>query len=138
FSYMATNDKEYIIELGYSLENEELFKEFNFLTIADEVVEDFSLIEGMNVLNFGGLPFGTTKTQNDSKEHREAFERAREKNEIVEIESTYHGEPAIFRYIPYISLYDHTDNTQIKVVEVIYNNKQVDVLLQSNISTLLI
>src|SRR5699024_10213916 len=52
FSYMATNDKEYIIELGYSLENEELFKEFNFLTIADEVVEDFSLIEGMNVLNF--------------------------------------------------------------------------------------
>lgn len=132
FSYMATKDKKYVIELGYSLENEELFNEFNFLKIADEIVEDFTIIESMKVLNFGGLPFGTVEISNASPEHREAFEHAREHNETVEIESVYLGRPAIYRYVPYVSEYDQTGNTNIKVVEVIYNKQHFDLLLQSN------
>lgn len=137
FSYMATKDKKYIIELGYSLENEELFNEFNFLKIAEEIVRDFTIIESLKVLNFGGLPFGTVEISNATPEHREAFERAREKNEIVELESVYLGKPAIYRYVPYVSIYDKTGHTNIKVIEVIYNRQHLDHLLQANTKSFL-
>lgn len=138
FSYMATKDKKYLIELGYSLENEELFNEFNFLKIADEIVRDFTIIESIKILNSGGLPFGTVEISNASAEHRKAFEHARENNETVEIESVYLGKPAIYRYVPYVSEYDQTDNTNIKVVEVIYNTQHFDYLLQANTKSFLI
>ena len=137
FSYMATNDKKYIIELGYSLENEAIFQEFNFLNIADELVKDFTIIEGLNILNFGGLPFGTVKNRKSTPEQRKAFEQARETNKIVEINSEFNGEEAAYRYIPYQSVYDK-GSTQTKVVELIYNKNDLDLLLHKNLKVYIV
>lgn len=132
FSYMATNDKKYMIELGYSLENEAIFQEFNFLKIADELVNEFTLIEGLNILNFGGLPFGTVKNKDETPEQRRAFEQARETNKIVEINNEFNGKEAVYRYIPYQSAYDK-GSTKTKVVELIYNENYLDFLLLKNL-----
>ena len=131
FSYMATKDKKYIIELGYSLENEDIFKEFNFLTVAEEVVESFDLVEEMHVLNRGGLPFGIGNREKPSQEHYEAFKEARDESKIVEYETVYGGKPVIHRFVPYISEYDSTESTKVKVVEVVYNKLQVEKVLES-------
>lgn len=131
FSYMATDDKKYMIELGYSLENEAIFQEFDFLKVTDELVEEFTLIEGIHVLNLGGLPFGTRKTESPPSERREAFERTRETNEVVEIDGEYKGKAVMFRYEPYQSAYDN-GSTKVKVVEIIYNKNNLHVLLRES------
>ncbi len=133
FSYMATKDKKYMIELGYSLADEEIFQQFNFLTIIDELVLDFELIKELHVLNFGGLPFGTTRAYKMSDEQRKAFEKARENNEVVEIETKHSGKDAIIRYVPYQSQYDDGENTKTKVVEIIYNKDDLDGMLHENL-----
>jgi len=138
FSYMATPDKKYMIELGYSLEHEALFQEFNFLTIVDELAEEFSMIGELHVLNFGGLPFGTEKSGSMSPERREAFERAREKNETVQIESNHNGKDVFIRYVPYQSEYDEGDNTKIKVVEIIYDQNNLNLLLHENLKVYIV
>src|SRR5690625_3621713 len=132
FSYMATKDKQFMIELGYELEQEAIFQEFNFLKVADELVEDFSLIEGIRILNFGGLPFGMVSDDTYTPERRKSFEQARETNEIVEMNGELNGEKVIYRYVPYQSTYD-TGSTTIKVVEMVYNNHQRDALLHENL-----
>lgn len=138
FSYMATPDKKYLIELGYSLENEQVFKEFNFLKITDELVDEFDIVDGIQVLNFGGLPFGTVQNSDEvPPKRRDAFERVRETNEIVEIKSVYKGKEAIYRYIPYQSKYDE-GSTKTKVVEIIYSIDNLNLLLKENQKTLLI
>ncbi|MEI3606345.1 GGDEF domain-containing protein [Pseudogracilibacillus sp. SE30717A] len=138
FSYMATKDKKYIIELGYSLKNEEIFQQFNFLTIIDELVPNFELIEELHVLNFGGLPFGTTRGYKISTEQRKAFEKARENNEIVEIKTKHNGENVIIRYVPYYSEYDDGENTKIKVVEIMYNTHDLDDVLHENLKVFVV
>lgn len=132
FSYMATKDKKYIIELGYSLENEAIFQQFNFLSVIEELIDEFPLIQELHVLNFGGLPFGTEKRDAVHPDRRKAFEQARENNEIVEIETKHEGKSAIIRYVPYQSQYDQGKNTKIKVLEIIYNQQDLDLLLHQN------
>lgn len=137
FSYMGTPDKKYLIELGYSLKNEPLFQTFNFLTVAEDIVENSSLIEDVHVLNYGGLPFGTTATENAPKDRRAAFEKARDTNEIVEVEQRYKEDIYTIRYVPYLSDYD-ASSTQTKVVEIIYSNQLLDNVMKGNFKSYVI
>ena len=137
FSYMGTPDQKYLIELGYSLKNEQLFQNFNFLTVAESIAEKSTLIEGLHILNYGGIPFGTTETDNAPEERRSAFEEARDTNEIVEVDQQYQGETYKVRYVPYQSDYD-ASSTQTKVVEVIYSNQLLDNMLKGNFKTYMI
>lgn len=134
YSYMATSDKKYMIELGYALENEPIFKDFDFIKVAEELTKDFSVIEGLHILNMGGIPFGEKEPKEKVPKRREAFEQAREKNEMVEMESVYNGKPATFRYVPYRSKYD-TSSTQLKVVEIIYTKQGLQSLLRTGQKT---
>src|SRR5699024_912087 len=73
YSYMATPDKKYIIELGYSLEEGTIFEQFNFLTVIDDLISQYPSIQEINVLNLGGLTFGE-HTDKLPPERRRAFE----------------------------------------------------------------
>lgn len=131
FSYMATSDKKYIIELGYALKNEPIFQEFDFLKVSEELTEQFSLIEQLHVLNLGGRPFGLNDTETFVPERRKGFVAARDSFETVEIEGEYNGKGVIFRYVPYQSEYD-LGSTNTKVVEIIYHNQELLDILQEN------
>src|SRR5690625_5049970 len=136
FSYMATEDKKYIFELGYSLIHEPIFQEYNFLTVIEELQEHMSDVERIRVLNLGGLPFGTDQSEQLTKEQRKAFEQARMRKETVEVKSKLKGEDVVYRYIPYQSKVDE-GSTKTKVVEVVYNTKQLMSSLHKTLHTFL-
>ncbi|WP_240376963.1 GGDEF domain-containing protein [Bacillus piscicola] len=132
YSYMATPDKKYIIELGYALEDGAIFEEFNFLRVIDELVDKYPSIDGIHVLNIGGYSLGTPVDDAKlTKERRDAFEHTLATHEISEIESSWQGEPATYRYVPHVSALD-TGTTRNKVVEVVYNDHELQALLLAN------
>lgn len=75
FSYEGTDDGKFVVELGYSLENDDVFDEFGFSDAINEIEKDYSAIESIRVLNIGGLPIGEEQ-EKLSPENREAFEQA--------------------------------------------------------------
>lgn len=130
FSYMATFDKKYVIELGYSLQDEVIFDNFNFLTVMDELAADSSIINAIHVLNFGGNVYGSEPKESVPKKRREAFEKVRETNEVLELEGWYDNEEVIFRYVPYTSEFDQSA-TKLKVLEIIYHKNELHAFLQT-------
>lgn len=123
FSYMATPDKNYIIELGYNLKDERIFEQFDFTNVAQELIENSSFIKDIHILNFGGLIYGEKYGKTVSGERKESFERAISRLEVVEHRGTYDDEAVVFRYIPYVSTYDE-GLTKLRVVEIIYSEKE--------------
>lgn len=137
YSYMGTEDQEYLIELGYFLDEEPLYQEFNFFTVTDDIVDNFTMIEDVTILNFGGIAFGQDPDDHEPEVRKEAFQEARDTNETVEVEHTEHGEKLTYRYIPYESDYDQ-DGTQTRVVEILYDNYLLDKALEGIFKTFLI
>lgn len=130
FSYMATPDKKYIFELGYNLDDEKIFEKYSFLTISDELVNDTASIEGINVLNYGGLVYGKENGKLTGVRY-DTFRRVRDTEEIVQIEDDYNGEKVNIRYEPIIMEYD-SGSTKLKVLEIIYNEHELNRILRDN------
>lgn len=131
FSYMATPDKKYIIELGYNLKDDTIFHHFNFVNVANEIIEDSNFIKDINVLNFGGMIYGEKDGITVTGERKNSFEKALETLEVVEHRSVYSGEEVVYRYIPYVSSYDD-GATKLKVVEIMYSEKEFTSTFRGN------
>lgn len=125
YSYTATDDKKYLIELGFSLKNELLFQNFNFSSVTETIADELSKIEDVSVLNYGGKPYGEKEPKDKPKVRRDAFEKVRETKETLEVEQKIQGVTYTYRYIPYESEYD-ISSTQTKVIELMYNNDMID------------
>ena len=120
YSYMATPDKKYIIELGYSLEEGTIFEQFNFLTVIDDLISQYPSIQEINVLNLGGLTFGE-QTDKLPPERRRAFEWTRSSKETTEVKEE--EELITYRYVHYDSDLEQ-GVTQNKVLEIVYNERE--------------
>lgn len=130
YSYAATPDKKYVIQLGYSVQNHQIFKEFNFLRVIEQLVERYALINQIHVLNIGGYAFGEPVAEMSlTPERRQAFEHTLASGETNEIEGLWNNEePAIYRYVHFVSEYD-TGTTKNKVLEIVYNQRDLQSLL---------
>ncbi|QBK25069.1 GGDEF domain-containing protein [Ureibacillus thermophilus] len=123
FSYMATPDKKYIIELSYNLNDNKVFNAFNFFHTIEELKSLYPYIHDINVLNFGGLALGTPISERRlTDKEREAFEKTLKSKKTEEITGDWKGKQATFRYIYYDSIFNE-DQTQNKIVEIIYDKK---------------
>lgn len=132
YSYMATPDKKYIIELGYNLEKGAIFNEFNFLKVIHDLEEKYPSIDEINVLNVGGLTFGVAKDEKKfPTDRRDAFIETLETGETTEVISKWNGTDAFFRYVAYDSDYDQSA-TQYKVIEIVYNDHALQNTLSEN------
>ncbi|RAV21229.1 GGDEF domain-containing protein [Paenibacillus contaminans] len=137
YSYMPTRDKKFTIELGYSLEEGDIFNKFNFLSTIDELVQNSPSINEVNVLNIGGIAFGESEDASGRKlteERRAYFERTLNTGQTTEFTGQWQNEPAIYRYVHYVSEFD-TGTTQNKVLEIIYNDKDLQLILSGNKKT---
>lgn len=126
YSYMPTRDKKYIIQLGYSLQEGDIFHKFNFLSTIDQLVQRSASIYEINVLNIGGYrlgdPFAIQRKL--PPERRKAFEETLETGNTTEFVDLWKNEPAIYRYVHYISEYDD-GTTKNKVLEIVYHDKDL-------------
>ncbi|WP_240414736.1 GGDEF domain-containing protein [Paenibacillus periandrae] len=133
YSYIATPDMKYIIQLGYSIENSAIFTEFNFLSKIKQFVNNYPSINEVNVLNIGGNRLGepVSETRKLSQERRAAFEQTLRSGDTTEYRGEWNGDPVIFRYVHYMSDYD-TGTTKSKILEIIYNEKDLFDTLRAN------
>src|SRR5690625_6563062 len=60
YSYQATPDKKYIIQLSIPIEESPVFEHFSFFPTIEELKEKHSMVEDINVLNIGGYAIGIT------------------------------------------------------------------------------
>lgn len=138
YSYMATRDKKYMIQLGYALQNEDIFEKFNFFKTIDELLQQYPNVNEINILNTGGFSLGEPVSgQRLTGERRKAFDRAHQTGLTSEWRGDWKGETAIYRYVQYVSAYD-AGATKNKVLEIIYNEKDLQAILDENKRTLFI
>lgn len=132
FSYMPTPDQQYIIELGFSLEEDEIFKRFNFLETIEALEEKYSLINSINVYSPGGLILGYTSADGKSKEvidemkpiFKEVLRNGEAKEKVMK---TDEGN-VTYRYVPYSA--DEVRGLSTKrIVEIVYNEVALEDLL---------
>jgi len=118
YSYKATPDHKYLLELGYSLEEGKEFQEFNFFTTIEKLVNKHSSIDDIHVINPGGYFFGEhVADMKLPKDRKKAFETALNTGKTTEIRK----HDAVYRYVPYVSEYDNS-LTKNKVIEIVYND----------------
>ncbi len=132
YSYMATPDQRYIIQLGYSIQDSPVFQEFNFLHMVDQLRNQNHAFLDMNILNIGGLALGNPIPHKLSEEHRIAFQQTLTTGQPTEIDTVWEGMPAKARFIHYLSNYDK-GTTQQKILEIIYHDDRLQAVLDNHI-----
>lgn len=130
YSYMATPDKQYLIQLGYNLENSYIFREFNFINAIRQFAQAYPHIIEIHVLNHGGLYLGVPANDDYqlSPERRRAYEQTLQTGQTTEYRGTWGNQPAVYRYVKYVSKYDQ-GATQAKVLEIVYNEQDLQAIL---------
>lgn len=133
FSYMPTPDGKYLIELGVLLEEDAIFQTFNFISTIESLLNEYEIINSINVYNSGGYLLGV-KTENFQhilieKPYKKIFEEVRSTNETKEFVESENGEKIIYRYIPYTAEVKRGYSTK-RVVEIAYNQKVTGLLTQ--------
>jgi diguanylate cyclase (GGDEF)-like protein len=133
YSYLATHDKKYLIQLGYNVQGSKIFEEFNFYSAIDQLLDRYSTLNDIHILNTGGLLFGATVSPETSlpAERREAFEQTLRTGQTTEVRGEWNGEPAVYRYVYYSSKYD-SSATQTKVFEIIYNEHELQQVMRES------
>lgn len=129
YSYMATSDKRYLIQLGYNLKNGVIFKEFNFLTTIQELIARYPSVNDINILNIGGYILGEPVETGEIPDNRRAvFEQTLRTGKTSEWKGEWNNQPANYRYVHYVSDYDN-GTTNTKVLEIIYNEHELKLIL---------
>lgn len=139
YSYMPTRDKKYVFELGYAIQDESVFEKFNFLTEIKQFVENSPSIDDIRVLNVGGYYLGEANRQERAlpAERRSAFERALNTGQTTERAGEWNGEPAVYRYVQYVSPYDD-GLTKTKILEIVYNENELQTIMLKDKRTFVI
>src|SRR5690606_29587466 len=125
-------DHKYLIELGFLLEDHEIFKQFNFLQTIDELVRAYDDINSIKVYNSGGNALGVKTEdyiqQDIQQPMKEVFEKVRRSGEPDQLVIAEGGNRVTYRYIPYAADERKGLSTD-RVVEIAYNNQEMTGIL---------
>lgn len=136
YSYQGTPDGKYIVQLGYELQEDDIFQQFNFFTTIENLISKDPLISHIAIMNTAGHALGySTNALSLSEEHRNALRQTLSTRQSTELQGKWKGENAQYRYIYYKSNYDTGTTTERKVLQVIYNDKELQSLLAANRKT---
>lgn len=134
FSYMPTPDHLYLIELAASLEDEEIFKKFNFLETSKELEDTYDIIDSIHVYNSGGFILGQKTDGYMQKKIEEpffsVFNEVNRSGEVRELTLVADGHQKTYRYIPYVAEERRGYSTN-RVVEIVYNDSELTGLLHT-------
>lgn len=136
YSYMATPDKKYLIELGLSLENDPIFHQFNFFRTEAQLEKEHSMVESVKVYNSGGYILGAANKPEeeafrDSEERLKTFLKANDRKEAQEVEGNRSGEKVIYRYVPYNAMTERGYSTK-RIVEIVYSERELNAAVRDS------
>lgn len=139
YSYMATRDKRYLIQLGYDLSEDEIFRQFNFWDVFERFAQFSPSVHAIRVIHSGGyvLSENGNPAETLEPERKPYFERALTTGETTEYEGVWNGQPATYRYVQYVSDYD-LGATRNKVLEIVYDDTDLQGMLNENKNRLLV
>jgi diguanylate cyclase (GGDEF)-like protein len=125
YSYMATPDRKYLIQLSVSLKDDLIFQEFHPLRRIDQLTAKYPSVNEINVFNIGGIALGKpADTGRVSRALRPLFEHTLQTGETTETRGEWRGKPAVFRFVHYASPVD-TGTTGNKVIGIVYNENEL-------------
>ncbi|GAB6456048.1 methyl-accepting chemotaxis protein [Bacillus luti] len=142
YSYIPTPDHKYLIELGLLLEDGEIFKRFDFLKTADKMQKEYHQVYNVTLFNSDALSIGKTDKKGKSiklkGEHLEAFEKASKTQQAQGFDGQFNKKDAQYRYIPYLADSDKEALTNKRVIEIVFNDDELQAALAKSLNTFLL
>ncbi|MFF5994206.1 GGDEF domain-containing protein [Lysinibacillus sp. KU-BSD001] len=138
YSYLATPDKKYLLELGLNASNVDLFQKFNFFKTATDLNNKYNDLLEVRILNSGGYyldanPGEDYKIKHEDERFKEAYEKALQTMEPVEYtDQLADGYMEISRFIPYQAEQVRGASTK-RVIYMKYGNSNELASLERNI-----
>lgn len=135
YSYQGTEDSKYIIELGYSIQNDEIFDLFDFFNDVEDLKAQYSLIKDLRILNMGGLAIGGNHERLTTK-RRDAFEESLKMKKVTEVIDKWEGQDVTFRYIYYDYSVSKAESFE-KAIEIVYDHNLAEKTIKKSFKTLI-
>lgn len=133
FGYIPTPDQKYLLELSMSLEEDPVFKRFDFIEKINQLEKEYVPIHTIRVYNPTGIMLGYTdelgRAKKISEEMRQTFDEVAQKNEERKVTKSEKDSEVTYRYIPYIAD-EHREFPMKRIVEIVYSEAELDSLLK--------
>lgn len=123
YSYMPTNDGEYILELSYDVERNLAFQQFSFVPVMNNLKTNYPFIKSISIFNEDYYELNESKMRSLLSNKQEIYPF-----EWVDQSSTIKENNYIFLNKPNNTL----DESTIKVVEIAYDNSKVQKSLKES------
>ncbi|GKW45610.1 GGDEF domain-containing protein [Planococcus sp. NCCP-2050] len=130
YGYIPSPDHEYLFILAYSLSDKTIYRTFNFLIAAEELISAHDSLDGIQIYETDGSLVDGARTIEDSgnpvidDSKRAIFENIIANGRTVEAEGDWEGEKAFYRYIPYTALNGQGMPVQ-RIIEMVRNDKEL-------------
>ncbi|WP_107943012.1 GGDEF domain-containing protein [Metasolibacillus fluoroglycofenilyticus] len=137
YSYLATPDHKYLLELGVPMNKIPLFGNFNFFDKAKIIIGQYDDLLDIKIFNKAGFHLSANEDEiysvnSSDPEFQEAFQRAIETSSVVQYEKYYNGGIVeTYRFLPYDTLRNKGYSTK-RVAFMKYNNMTELALLKKN------
>lgn len=137
FAYLPTPDHQYLLEAGVSLQESDLFKTFNFLDVSDKITKKYNIVQDITVYSHDGYALG--KQGSDGKALRiderlaPTFTDTFESQQTKEFHDVVNGQDHTYRFIPYKLDDKSSDLSRSRVIEIEYNNLELNQMLKDNL-----
>lgn len=128
YSYLATPDKKYLLELGFNLNEVPIFETFNFGKTADYLVEKYADLLEIKTINAGGVFLDDSQDTSISvKDQSQVFQKYYYLAKKTKLPTEYkkefeNGYIETVRFLPYEAETSRGESTN-RIVYVKYGNK---------------
>ncbi|WP_312113333.1 methyl-accepting chemotaxis protein [Brevibacillus reuszeri] len=142
FAYLPTHDHKYLLEVSINLQDSELFQAFNFLEVSEEITKKYSIVKDITVYSHDGYALG--KQGDDGKALRvpehllSTLTEAFQTQQMKKADDKVDGQNQTYRFIPYKLDEQSNDLSRSRVIEIQYNNTELEQMLADSLASALI
>lgn len=133
FGYLPTHDQKYLLELSMSLDEDEVFQNFNFIDTINRLKNEYEPIHSIRIYNPYGIVVRNTEedlgVREVPNEMRATFDAAKRDQKQHEISFMDDDTKITYRYIPYVTGVD-LEYPMERIVEIVYNEMELESLLK--------
>ncbi|MGG1660851.1 methyl-accepting chemotaxis protein [Brevibacillus sp. NRS-1366] len=141
FAYFPTHDHQYLLEVSVNLQESELFQTFNFLEVSEEISKKYSIVKDITVYSHDGYALGRKgsdgKALRISERLLPTFTDAFQSQQMKQFDDVVDGMNQTYRFIPYKQNEQSDDLSRSRVIEIQYNNAELEQMLADSLTAAL-